>query len=152
MSKKYNFQINNENFIVEIVSENEEYFKVDVNGEIIEVKKDEDDKAISYEKNVEQINTSKLSISNEKAIPEKAIPEKEPGKNLSGQVKALMPGKILKVLVNIGDSVAVGTPLLIIESMKMENTISSDKTGKVMDIHIKVDDSVQYDQLMIYIE
>ncbi|NCG35532.1 MAG: hypothetical protein GWO78_06055, partial [Dehalococcoidales bacterium] len=71
MSKKYNFQINNENFIVEIVSENEEYFKVDVNGEIIEVKKDEDDKAISYEKNVEQINTSKLSISNEKAIPEK---------------------------------------------------------------------------------
>lgn len=147
MSKKYNFQINNENFIVEIVSENEEYFKVDVNGEIIEVKKDEDDKAISYEKNVEQINTSKLSISNEKAIP-----EKEPGKNLSGQVKALMPGKILKVLVNIGDSVAVGTPLLIIESMKMENTISSDKTGKVMDIHIKVDDSVQYDQLMIYIE
>jgi biotin carboxyl carrier protein len=36
--------------------------------------------------------------------------------------------------------------------MKMENTISSDKTGKVMDIHIKVDDSVQYDQLMIYIE
>ncbi|NCG35062.1 MAG: acetyl-CoA carboxylase biotin carboxyl carrier protein subunit, partial [Dehalococcoidales bacterium] len=83
---------------------------------------------------------------------EKAIPEKEPGKNLSGQVKALMPGKILKVLVNIGDSVAVGTPLLIIESMKMENTISSDKTGKVMDIHIKVDDSVQYDQLMIYIE
>ncbi|MDG2101742.1 MAG: hypothetical protein P8K05_05315 [Dehalococcoidia bacterium] len=147
MSKKYNFQINNENFIVEIVSENEEYFKVDVNGEIIEVKKDEDDKAISYEKNVEQINTSKLSISNEKAIL-----EKEPGKNLSGQVKALMPGKILKVLVNIGDSVAVGTPLLIIESMKMENTISSDKTGKVMDIHIKVDDSVQYDQLMIYIE
>jgi biotin carboxyl carrier protein len=147
LSKKYNFQINNENFIVEIVSENEEYFKVDVNGEIIEVKKDEDDKAISYEKNVEQINTSKLSISNEKAIP-----EKEPGKNLSGQVKALMPGKILKVLVNIGDSVAVGTPLLIIESMKMENTISSDKTGKVMDIHIKVDDSVQYDQLMIYIE
>ena len=33
---------------------------IEVNGEIIEVKKDEDDKAISYEKNVEQINTSKL--------------------------------------------------------------------------------------------
>ena len=147
MSKKYNFQINNENFIVEIVSENEEYFKVDVNGEIIEVKKDEDDKAISYEKNVEQINTSKLSKSSEKSIP-----VKQPSKNLSGHVKALMPGKILKVLVNIGDSVSVGTPLLIIESMKMENTISSDKAGKIIDIHIKVDDSVQYDQLMIYIE
>ena len=147
MSKKYNFQINNENFVVEIISENEEYFKVDVNGEIIEVKNYDNDKEISIQKNIEQINSSNLSNSNKNPIP-----EKQSEKNLSGQVKALMPGKVLKVLVNIGESVSVGTPLLIIESMKMENTISSDITGKVVDIHIKVDDSVQYDQLMIYIE
>jgi len=63
-----------------------------------------------------------------------------------------MPGKVLKVLVIIGDSVSIGTPLLVIESMKMENTISSDRNGKVIDVHIKVDDNVQYDQLMIDIK
>jgi len=56
--KKYNFQINNENFLVEIISENEEYFKVDVNGEIIEVKKEEKDNEIPFQKNIEQINSS----------------------------------------------------------------------------------------------
>ena len=85
--------------------------------------------------------------------PEKSIHEKQSNNNnLSGQVKALMPGKVLKILVSVGESISVGTPLLVIESMKMENTISSDFTGKVIDIHIKVDDSVQYDQLLIYIE
>lgn len=148
MSRKYNFQINNENFIVEIISENEEYFTVDVNGEIIEVRNYENDKKISFQKNIEQINSSNLSNSNEKSIHEK----QSNNNNLSGQVKALMPGKVLKILVSVGESISVGTPLLVIESMKMENTISSDFTGKVIDIHIKVDDSVQYDQLLIYIE
>lgn len=148
MSRKYNFQINNENFIVEIISENEEYFTVDVNGEIIEVRNYENDKKISFQKNIEQINSSNLSNSNEKSIHEK----QSNNNNLSGQVKALMPGKVLKILVSVGESISVGTPLLVIESMKMENTISSDCTGKVIDIHIKVDDSVQYDQLLIYIE
>jgi biotin carboxyl carrier protein len=148
LSRKYNFQINNENFIVEIISENEEYFTVDVNGEIIEVRNYENDKKISFQKNIEQINSSNLSNSNEKSIHEK----QSNNNNLSGQVKALMPGKVLKILVSVGESISVGTPLLVIESMKMENTISSDFTGKVIDIHIKVDDSVQYDQLLIYIE
>lgn len=148
MSRKYNFQINNENFIVEIISENEEYFTVDVNGEIIEVRNYENEKKISFQKNIEQINSSNLSNSNEKSIHEK----QSNNNNLSGQVKALMPGKVLKILVSVGESISVGTPLLVIESMKMENTISSDFTGKVIDIHIKVDDSVQYDQLLIYIE
>jgi len=145
--KKYNFQINNENFLVEIISENEEYFKVDVNGEIIEVKKEEKDNEIPFQKNIEQINSSDLSN-----ITNKPTPEKKSHENNSSQIKALMPGKVLKVLVIIGDSVSIGTPLLVIESMKMENTISSDRNGKVIDVHIKVDDNVQYDQLMIDIK
>tara|TARA_B110001454_G_scaffold67148_1_gene65398 strand:- start:987 stop:1436 length:450 start_codon:yes stop_codon:yes gene_type:complete len=146
LTKKYNFQINNENFLVEIISENEEYFKVDVNGEIIEVRKDEKKNEIPFQKNIEQINSSDLSNSTNLSIPERKSQE-----NDSGQIKALMPGKILKILVNIGDSVSIGTPLIVLESMKMENTISSDKNGKVIDVHIKVDDSVHYDELMIEI-
>ena len=41
---------------------------------------------------------------------------------------------------------------MIVESMKMENTISSTMSGKVTNIFISIDDSVQYDQIMIEIE
>ena len=64
----------------------------------------------------------------------------------------MMPGKVLEILVSVGDEVSDGTPLLVIESMKMENTINSNLSGKVSNILVNVDDSVQYDQVMIEIE
>ena len=64
----------------------------------------------------------------------------------------MMPGKVLEILVKVGDEVSDGTPLLVIESMKMENTINSNLSGKVSNILVNVDDSVQYDQVMIEIE
>ena len=63
----------------------------------------------------------------------------------------MMPGKVLEILVKVGDEVSDGTPLLVIESMKMENTINSNLSGKVSNILVNVDDSVQYDQVMIEI-
>ena len=63
----------------------------------------------------------------------------------------MMPGKVLEILVSVGDEVSDGTPLLVIESMKMENTINSNLSGKVSNILVNVDDSVQYDQVMIEI-
>ena len=83
---------------------------------------------------------------------EKSIPVKQPSKNLSGHVKALMPGKILKVLVNIGDSVSVGTPLLIIESMKMEIPINSNYKGKIKEILVKEGDMIDEDEIVIILE
>ena len=64
----------------------------------------------------------------------------------------MMPGKVLEILVKVGDEVSDGNPLLVIESMKMENTINSNLSGKVSNILVNVDDSVQYDQVMIEIE
>jgi len=46
-----------------------------------------------------------------------------------GQMKSPMPGKILKILVKEGDSIQVGTPLLVMEAMKMEHTIKASKAG-----------------------
>ena len=63
----------------------------------------------------------------------------------------IMPGKVLKVLVENGENVDSGTPLLVIESMKMENVISSNKKGKVQNIFVGVDDNVQYDQPLVEI-
>jgi len=60
-----------------------------------------------------------------------------------------MPGKVLKILVSQGEKIKSGTPLLVIESMKMENVISSNKNGEVEKIYVNVDDNVQYDQALI---
>ena len=150
MSRKYNLKINNQNFLVEILSEYEGIFKVNVNGTIVEVM----DTSISYDVPIknnysDQENNSQIQLATEK---ENISPNQSNDKKNSGQIKAMMPGKVLEILVEIGDEVSLGTPLMIVESMKMENTISSTMSGKVTNIFISIDDSVQYDQIMIEIE
>lgn len=59
-----------------------------------------------------------------------------------GQMKSPMPGKILKILVKVGDSVILGTPILVMEAMKMEHTIKASKVGVIEKIHFKEGDQV----------
>ena len=60
-----------------------------------------------------------------------------------GQMKSPMPGKILKIFVQAGDEVKAGTPILVMEAMKMEHTIKASKAGKIEKIHFKEGDQVQ---------
>ena len=48
-----------------------------------------------------------------------------------------MPGNILRILVNVGDTVSENQPLMILEAMKMENEIVAAKAGVVAGIHVK---------------
>ncbi len=48
-----------------------------------------------------------------------------------GDIKAPMPGTVLKILAQPGDSVAANQPLIIMESMKMEMTLSVPQAGTV---------------------
>ena len=47
-----------------------------------------------------------------------------------------VPGTILRILVNVGDTVAENQPLMILEAMKMENEIVASKAGVVSGIHV----------------
>lgn len=71
---------------------------------------------------------------------------------MSVDVKAPMPGKILEVLVNVGDQVNEDDELLILEAMKMENPIYAPASGTVKEIKVKANDSVDTDQLMMVLE
>lgn len=71
---------------------------------------------------------------------------------MSVDVKAPMPGKILDVLVNVGDQVKEDDELVILEAMKMENPIYAPADGTIKEIKVKAGDSVDTDQLMIVIE
>ena len=54
-----------------------------------------------------------------------------------GVVKSPMPGRVLKLLVNEGDRVRSGTPLIVVEAMKMENELCADRDGVVGKIHVQ---------------
>jgi 3-methylcrotonyl-CoA carboxylase alpha subunit len=58
-------------------------------------------------------------------------------------MSAPMPGIVLKILVKVGDDVAKGAPLLILEAMKMEHPITAPRDGKVASINCKEGEMVQ---------
>ena len=70
----------------------------------------------------------------------------------SNNIKAPMPGIIVDVLVNAGDTIEDGTPLFILSAMKMENTIISDGHGIIKSIEVSKDDAVDKGQLIIEME
>ena len=51
------------------------------------------------------------------------------------RIDAPMPGKVVRVLVKVGDEVQEGQGLLVVEAMKMENELKSPKAGKVTELH-----------------
>jgi biotin carboxyl carrier protein len=79
---------------------------------------------------------------------------KKMGMNQSGskkmaQLKAPMPGLVLKTLVHEGDSVEKDTPLIILEAMKMENVIKASASAVVKSIKISEGQAVEKSQLLI---
>jgi len=60
----------------------------------------------------------------------------------TGSLAAPMPGRILQVLVQVGANVAKGAPLVILEAMKMEHTITAPRDGCVAEIRFKAGEQV----------
>jgi biotin carboxyl carrier protein len=69
-----------------------------------------------------------------------------------GRVRALMPGRITSVLVKETDRVEIGSPLLILEAMKMQNEIVSHVAGTVKSIHVKEGETVRKEALLVEID
>ena len=69
-----------------------------------------------------------------------------------GAVKSPLPGVILDIKVAVGDAVKVGQRLMVLEAMKMENNVDSDKEGTVAEIRVGTGDSVLEGDVLIVIE
>lgn len=65
------------------------------------------------------------------------------------EIKAPMPGLVLKVLVKEGDAVKKNDPVIILEAMKMENVIKSPGEGTVKKIHAQEKTAVEKGQLLV---
>lgn len=67
-------------------------------------------------------------------------------------ISAPMPGKVVKVLVKLGDEVKEGQGLVIVEAMKMENELKSPKAGKVTELFAKEGTTVENNAKLVVVE
>ncbi|MDA0244282.1 MAG: biotin/lipoyl-binding protein [Chloroflexi bacterium] len=67
------------------------------------------------------------------------------------QMKAPMPGVVIKVVVAVGDVVTQGQTLVILESMKMENELKATRDAVVLDIRAQAGHSVEKNQVLVVI-
>ena len=142
--KKFKFIIRGNDYNTEILSIEDNIAEVEVNGSTYQVE---------IEKTIQQVKTPKLM--RPKIIHsgghDAAKTSKPSAKKGVGFVKAPLPGTILELKVNAGDEVKVGDTLLIMEAMKMENNIKSDKAGKVKTIKVNNGDSVLEGDVLVEI-
>jgi len=70
----------------------------------------------------------------------------------SNEVGVPLQGNLSRILVKVGDNIAVNTPLFIIEAMKMESTVTAPQAGKVKKIHLKEKTLVEQGDLVVELE
>ncbi len=68
------------------------------------------------------------------------------------QVKAPMPGKVVRLLVAVGDAVAAGQGVAIVEAMKMQNELKSPREGRVTAVPVAENDTVNAGAVLVVIE
>ncbi|XP_058271109.1 pyruvate carboxylase a isoform X1 [Hemibagrus wyckioides] len=72
-------------------------------------------------------------------------------KDVRGQVGAPMPGKVVEVKVKEGQKVEKGQPLCVLSAMKMETVVNSPLSGTVAKVYVKVDSTLEGDDLILEI-
>ena len=70
----------------------------------------------------------------------------------SGEIRALMPGKVLRVDVKVGDTVAEHQTVVIMESMKMETSLTAARAGTVTAVHCKPGQTVDMGEILAVIQ
>ena len=68
------------------------------------------------------------------------------------QIVSSMAGTVFQVLVNVGDAVADGQDVVILESMKMEVPVSAEAAGTVQKVHVEPGDFVNEGDVLVDLE
>ncbi len=68
------------------------------------------------------------------------------------QIKASMPGKVVRVLVKAGALVEAGDALVVVEAMKMQNELKSPKSGTVVEVRAETGATVNAGDVLVIVE
>ena len=65
------------------------------------------------------------------------------------EIRAQMAGKVLEILVSVGEQIAVDDELIVLESMKMEIPVAAASAGEVQSVHVAAGDAVKEGDLLV---
>lgn len=92
-----------------------------------------------------------MSVETPISLKRRSILKKGNTKSKLEAVKAPMPGKIITVLAEPDSYVIEGSPLYVLEAMKMQNEIASSVSGKIKDVLVKENQAVMKDDVILEI-
>lgn len=139
---KYTVTIANKSFEVEVEDVHARPIIARVDGERFEVHPD----------SVDTIQSAKV-IKAEKRIETQVPPVHNvttPIQVMNGnELTAPLPGTVVEIFVKSGDDVETGNVVLVIEAMKMKNSIRSTRSGKIAEILVSVGQTVAHKQALV---
>ena len=143
--KEYKYTIEGNKYEVAINEVNDTTAKVTVNGT---------EYTVEWEKPVEEKPVVKVKPATAKpVVPAASAPTAPTAAPVSGNtINTPLPGVIIDVKVNVGDSVTKGQTVVVLEAMKMENNINADRDGKVTAIQVAKGDTVADGAVLIVLD
>lgn len=137
---KYQYTIQGVDYDVEINEVEGSLAKVNVNGIDFDV---ELKQPISVGKQVKKVKVEKPVAAPVIAAAPGAAPAPAPVEAGSGaKVLAPLPGTVTEVCVKVGDAVAMGDTVVVLEAMKMQNNIEAENAGTVTSVLVSKGDTV----------
>ena len=143
--KEYKYTINGNKYEVAINEVSDTTAKVTVNGA---------DYTVEWEKPVEEKPVVKVQpvVAKPAAAPAPAAKPATTTPAGGHSIKTPLPGVIIDVKVNVGDTVTKGQTVVVLEAMKMENNINADRDGKVTAIQVAKGDTVADGAVLVVLE
>lgn len=137
---KYQYTIQGVDYDVEINEVEGSLAKVNVNGIDFDV---ELKQPISVGKQIKKVKVEKPVAAPVTGTAPTAAPAPAPVEAGSGaKVLAPLPGTVSEVCVKVGDAVAMGDTVVVLEAMKMQNNIEADNAGTVTSVLVSKGDTV----------
>ena len=149
---KYQYKVQGVDYEVEIEEVEGNIAKVNVNGIPFEVELQQPINAAKHPTIVKpKVEAPKpaAAAAPVAAAPAAAAPAAAAG--AGNPVKAPLPGTVTTINVKVGDTVAVGDVVLVLEAMKMQNNIEAEYAGTVTSIVVNPGDSVMEGAVMLTI-
>ncbi len=149
--KEYKIKINGNEYAVSISNVEDNTALVNVNGTEYEVEVEGmNAPKVSKTPRIVQQPTVTTTTESHPATARTTSPASTASAT-AGNIKSPLPGVVLDVMVHVGDAVKTGQRLMILEAMKMENNIDSDRDGTVKEIKARKGDSVLEGDVLITI-
>jgi biotin carboxyl carrier protein len=150
LSKKENQVLLNEQPVdYEILSQSQDGIKLKLNHKIFHIeiiKRADEDSGWKIKINGKE---TEVTVKSELDLLLEKFSGGSGNQSSARQIKAPMPGLIVKLVASEGDEVSKGQVLLNFEAMKMENQLKSPGNGKVKSIMVKPGDKVEKGQILI---